>query len=50
MEHENDSLPLSEETEALVTRARTVALNVYTIAGHVVQTRLEDAPATGRPS
>lgn len=50
MERENGTLPEQPESRMLVDRARTVALSVYQIAGYAVQTRLEDAPVTGRPS
>ncbi|MFT9114488.1 MAG: hypothetical protein ABF443_10365 [Acetobacter malorum] len=50
MERESGTLPEQPETRMLVDRARTVALSVYQIAGYAVQTRLEDAPVTGRPS
>lgn len=50
MERVNPSLSVQQETQELVIRARTAALSVYQIAGYAVQTRLEDAPTTGRPS
>ncbi|GBQ78832.1 hypothetical protein AA14337_1269 [Acetobacter malorum DSM 14337] len=50
MERESGTLPELPETRMIVDRARTVALSVYQIAGYAVQTRLEDAPVTGRPS
>lgn len=44
------SLSHQQDIQNLIAQARTAALKVYQVASYAVQTRLEDAPVTERPS